>query len=311
MDTESHTHFRHVLVILSESYEGELERAVQYADACAKANFPIRVTLLKSFYKKFEGLKADDKNTPDDMGAFAKMQQEAIAKRYNQMTEYDHQLDIIISWRHPVIERITQLVKDQDIDLVIKAPDKVKKLTDVFTSTIEKFLVRDCLAAVWLVKSRQWDSHTEFLTCLDVDDDTDQNIQLNHHILSTGRWLSELYRAEHHTIDCFFGERVAIHANYNADTGFEKFQSIHKEHLHKLKDYAADYFIPIDQIHCVAGMPDDEIPNISRQLKAEMVIIGNNHDNLIKRTFGDTAIILSDNVPCDILVLKLSNLDES
>jgi nucleotide-binding universal stress UspA family protein len=100
-----------------------------------------------------------------------------------------------------------------------------------------------------------------------------------------------------------FPQRMPL---YNRRRGFKREASIKEKHIEKLKLYIGEYSLAEDNLHFEEGIPDDSLPNKAAALNAEVAVIGNNEDNYMDRLLGDTALALTEAMPCDILVLKPS-----
>jgi universal stress protein E len=211
--------FRHLLVILNKDLNSDiaLDRAITFAE-----KHDAKITIFKSFYKMLNKVNSGQSNAiPDDLSIFVRDQQRLISKQYNLLTDQDLTLNIVISWQDPASIAISHLLKDSKVDLIFKSPKTKRHIKELFSTGLDHFLIRDCNTPVWMVKPRFWDEKIEVLTCLDVDDESDSNSDLNYHILETGESIAALYDAELHIVDCYFGERVSMSFDYNQKTGFE------------------------------------------------------------------------------------------
>jgi universal stress protein E len=291
--------FKHILVILNEQLEVDnaLAQAVKFAEKNSA-----QLTIFNTLYKTID--KPDEK-VSDDLSLYVRDKQRIISERYNQLTQQDLSLNIIISWQVPPVKAIDNLINESNIDLIMKSPKPKLYFKDIFSTGLDHFLIRDCSVPIWLVKPRPWDDSIEVLACLDVDDESASNKTLNYQILETGIDIAALYEAELHLVDCYYGERASMSIDYDSKTGFRQIKSVKQEHQEKLTEYLKDFQSREYTMHIIEGIPDDSIPKKAKNLNAELTIIGNNKDsNIIDRTFGDTAKQLSDNMPCDILILK-------
>jgi len=299
VEMETSNKFKHILVVLNEeiSTDISLERAIKFAE---KNN--AQITVFRTLYQK---LGQSNEKIADDLSLYVLDQQRIVSERYNQLTQQDLSLNIIISWQEPPVKAISHIIKNTDINLIMKSPKPKQHFKDLFSTGLDHFLIRDCSVPIWMVKAHPWEESIEVLTCLDVEDDSASNRTLNYQILDVGQQMRGLYNAELHLIDCYYGERTSMTIDYDEKTGFKQIKTVKQEHHEMLKEYLKDYQTNDHIVHLIAGTPDDSIPREAKKLNAELTIIGNNKDsNIIDRTFGDTAKRLSDNMPCDILILK-------
>jgi nucleotide-binding universal stress UspA family protein len=276
-----------------------LERAVQLAD-----KYHGKVTVFKSYYKRLDHVN-ESTGIPDDLALFITEQQRIICEKVNKLTQNDLSLNIVISWKEPPEISIGHLIMQQDISLIIKSPCKKRLFIDYFSSTIDRFLIRDCDLPVWLVKSGYFSTELNILACLDVEDESENNQHLNHNILEASEQILPLLQSELHLIDCYCGESVAMDINYDHDSGFKVEVSEQQKHSQKMTHYINQHALNNDHVHINIGLPDHEILRTVNQIEARLTIIGNNKgDGILSRTFGDTTQLLTDNLPCDVLVIK-------
>jgi nucleotide-binding universal stress UspA family protein len=190
-------------------------------------------------------------------------------------------------------------------DVVFSLNSEQSFLNGLFQSSHEHYFVADCAIPVWIVKLRLWDNNIEVLACLDVDDESDINHQLNTDILQISEQLAKQLMGQLHVIDCFWGEVCSMSFEVDKSGRFKRLASVKTQHQSLIQNYIGQYSLPEQSLHIVEGTPDFAIPDKASQLNAELVVIGNNADQgIMDRLFGDTAINLVNNVECDILVIK-------
>lgn len=298
MKDQSDGCYKNLLVVIDPNNEQDLalERALQYADKSGA-----QITVFMSFFKSGKMAKLSSQEQSSFIEAHTNKVKETVSK----LTKITKDVSVIVSWQDSRAVAIKKIVDSNDFDLVVKCPSDVSTFSKLFSTGLDYYLVRGCKLPVWVVKEHVWDQKVEVLTCLDMNDNSKDNVALNHRILAAGDNIAKLINAELHVVDCYYGEIGSMITKYSNKSGFKKVSSIKERHLKKLKSYIDEYGISENAVHLTEGIPDEQIPRTAGKLKAELTIIGNNADsNFLDRAFGDTAKELTDNMPCDILVLK-------
>ena len=133
--------FRHLLVILNKDLNSDiaLDRAITFAE-----KHKAKITIFKSFYKVLNKVNSGQSSEiSDDLSIFVRDQQRLISKQYNQLTEQDLALNIIISWQDPASIAISHLLKDSEVDLIFKSPKTKRDIKEFFSTGLDHFLIRD------------------------------------------------------------------------------------------------------------------------------------------------------------------------
>lgn len=293
--------FKHILVVLD--YGQGITVPLARASLLCKL-FSAKMSVFFSFNKAIFSSKSSD--LPDDLGLLVKDQREAILKVLEEADYKAAVEDLIFSWKHKPSIAIAALIENTAIDLVLKAPHQQSDFKKLFRSGLDRYFVSDCPLPLWMVKPRTWDDNIEVLACVDMSDEDFDTHKLNKEILSVSDLLSSTMNAQMHVVDCYYGDIGSLRIDYNSRRGFKREASIKEKHIAKLKLYIGEYSLAEDNLHFEEGIPDDSLPNKAAALNAEVAVIGNNEDNYMDRLLGDTAVALTEAMPCDILVLKPS-----
>ncbi|MGQ8364248.1 universal stress protein [Glaciecola sp. 1036] len=295
--------FQHILVVLdaSEDFAIPLTRASQM---CKLMDAKMSVLI-----SCFAVLSVKNKSAlNDDLGDMVDQLREDVKEQLEQLKTVELLDKTFLSWQEKTSLATQRLIEDRKFDLVIKAPVQQGEFKKLFRSGLDKYFVSDCPLPVWMIKPREWDQDIQVMACIDMADKAHENVLMNKHILSISDRLTGLLGGHMHVTDCFYGEIGSMRVDYNSKRGFKRQASVKEQHLEQLKSYIHDYSLMDDQLHFEEGIPDDVIPSRAAALGAELVVIGNNEDsNIFDRIMGDTAVTLTQAMPCDILILKLNN----
>jgi len=207
-------------------------------------------------------------------------------------------------------------------DLVIKIPDARDWLDRLFGSD-DMHLLRKCPCPIWLIKPKAPKSYRRILAAVDVDDsyphaEVESQHILNRQILEIASSLALSDFAELHVAHVWeaVGEGVMRGALMNTpedkvvayvekvrkhrQAGLEKL--VH-EVSDKLNQDAMNYLKP--ETHLVKGKARKEIPVLTNQIEADLVVMGT-----VARTgipgfiMGNTAETILDHIDCSVLAIK-------
>jgi universal stress protein E len=190
-------------------------------------------------------------------------------------------------------------------DVIVKMHSGQRFFEGFFKDKLEQYLISSSTYPIWIVKPHVWDETIQVLACLDLDDDTPANHQLNTRILASGDSMARQLSGDLHVIDCFFGEVCSMSFEQEDSGEFKRTTSVKLQHQQLIDAYVADYSVADNGVHLIAGTPDFAIPDLVSELHAELVVIGNNVDRgILAKLFGDTALSLVKDIVCDVLVVK-------
>ncbi|WP_290620268.1 MULTISPECIES: universal stress protein [unclassified Arsukibacterium] len=212
---------------------------------------------------------------------------------------------IEICWQQPARKRIEQLLADSDISLIIKRLQPKRSLLSWLVPDLEHYFISDCTLPVWLVKQACANTELSILACLDLDNSSSQQHNLNNSILTIGEQIVQQHSQHLHVLNCYQADDYSISLPYDSNHGFAPLPDIQQQHSAKLSPYLAKYQLTTEAVHLSEGLPDDEIPKAVQNYQCQLAIIGNSHTHHFSSVlFGDTAHYLSRHTPCDVLVVK-------
>ncbi|GAB2681823.1 hypothetical protein Q4574_16255 [Aliiglaciecola sp. 3_MG-2023] len=292
--------FNHILVVLQANEDPSipLARATRLCKAYT-GKMSVFVSLHELFYPKANF------NLADNLQEIVDEQQDSITKILAKWDATEYVEDIFLSWQQKPSKAIEKLLSQETFNLVIKAPYLQSDFKRLFLSGLDHYFVANCPLPIWMVKPRLWDKQFEVLACVDIKDDDFDNHLLNRKILGVSDSLAHTIGGQMHVIDCYDGEIGSLHIDFNKERGFKREATLKQKHQEKLKLYIQEYSLAEDVLHSVEGIPDEAVPEKAAILNAEVAVIGNNEDkHFFDKMFGDTAMALTEAMPCDILILK-------
>lgn len=223
----------------------------------------------------------------------------------------------------PFLEVVREVLRCE-YDLVIKPTEAHDWLDRLFNSD-DMHLLRKCPCPVWLIKPEAPETCRRILAAVDAGDDYPQaelrtRYALNQQVLEMAGSLALSEFAELHIVHAWdaIGENLmrtrAPFMSGTEDKITRYVEQVRKRHQHNLEalmremthrlgQNAIDYLKP--QIHLIKGSARKEVPALSRQLEADLIVMGT-----VARTgipgfiMGNTAESILNQIDCSVLAIK-------
>lgn len=208
-------------------------------------------------------------------------------------------------------------------DLVIKCPESPDWL-DRFFSGDDMHLLRKCPCPVWMVRPEAKISYHRILAAVDVDDNHPADQLQTRHALNTmimelAGSLAVSEFAELHVVNVWdaFGESSLRNGMFMQRPGSEVdnyVEQVRRHHAQLLDTLinevtatlgqdAIDYINP--QLHMPKGIARKEIPELTRLLEADCIIMGTVACTGVPGLFmGNTAETILEQLDCPVLAVK-------
>lgn len=227
------------------------------------------------------------------------------------------------------LEIIREVLRNKH-DLVVKMTDTTDWLGQLFSSD-DMHLLRKCPCPVWLVKPNAPKTCRRILAAVDVSNDCTASElmtrqELNQRILQAAISLALSEFGRLHIVHVWdaIGENLLrtrralfMNATYDEITQYiEQVKIQHQKNLnflmHEMTDRLGkstmDYLRP--QLHLIKGSARKEVPVLSKQLEADLIIMGT-----VARTgipgfiMGNTAEAILNHINCSVLAIKPPGFD--
>lgn len=212
-----------------------------------------------------------------------------------------------VEWCRDIHEAIEEVVNELQPDLVIKRISAEHLSINPFALPIDRYLLRYCNAPLLLVKHSNWTTFP-VLAAVDVQAEDEQHIALNKAIIESADFMSHLSGSELHT--------VSVHTIYSLSAAIDvpniDINSINANsadyHQQKLDKLVGEYKVNATKNHVIGGLPEHEIPNMTKQIDAQLVVIGTVTRKGIAAAFmGNTVESVLAELNCEVLALKPKN----
>jgi len=242
----------------------------------------------------------------------------AIVEPYRQRIEIETKVLV----GTPFLEIIREVLRNGR-DLVIKMAEQYDWLDRWFGSD-DMHLLRKCPCPVWLIKPQAPKSYRRILAAVDVDDayppqERETRHALNRKILEMAASLALAEFAELHIGSAWdaIGESAMRHGVFVGRPEEEVIAYVgqvrrqHETNLDALMREVAtyvgrdtlDYLKP--RTHLIKGGPRKEIPALSKQIEADLVVMGTVARTGVPGFFmGNTAETILDQLECSVLAIK-------
>ncbi|MGF1477482.1 MAG: universal stress protein [Geminicoccaceae bacterium] len=211
-------------------------------------------------------------------------------------------------------ERVIQMVREQNIDLVAKEPEGEGGSSYLFGS-LDRALMRACPCATWFDKPHEDHNYKRVMAAVDIGDYSDAD--LNRAILNIALGQADCEGAELHVVNAWRlrGEstlRSSAFAHVDEDElnrFLDKERSTRIERLDKLVEPCRDQGVEITE-HVIHGMPARAIVALANDIEAELVVLGMRaRKGVLSMMRGNTAETVMGAIDSSLLVVKAANFD--
>jgi universal stress protein E len=214
------------------------------------------------------------------------------------------------TWDHPIHEGIVRHAIATGAQIVFKDTHHHSALERAFLSNSEWNLIRACPVGLWLVKPVSFPARPVFVAAIDPMNEHDKPATLDDEILALCGIMEDVVGADVHVFHGYDPRMAVATATANAyipvslplDQIEEEMRAQHEKRFRELTDY---HGVDRDKTHLISGLTHEELPALSRELNASVVVMGAVARNRLKRLFiGATAERTLEHLPCDLLIVK-------
>ena len=247
-------------------------------------------------------------------------QQERQSMRQVVMAQHKEWLDDIVTqysdiliqshvvWHNRPFQAAIDQIKLQSHDLLVKSTHNHDKLKSIIFTPTDWHLLRKSPCDVLLVKEHDWPVNGTIATAVNSVSEDSDHINLNHKVLQHAVDMAKVINANVKVINAYPGTpmNIAIEVPEFDTTGYN--ESVKNHHKDKTIELAQQF--NIDPEHCIVneGLAEEVIPRVTKDLDAELVIIGTiGRTGLSAAFIGNTAEHIIDSINCDLLAVKPEN----
>ncbi|AAX88497.1 universal stress protein E [Haemophilus influenzae 86-028NP] len=307
--------FKNILVVLNPSNEKQyaLARAVRLVEE-QKNETKVKITALLSVYDlsyEMSALLSSEERS--------EMHQQVIEKHRHVVQYYldkyanpEIELQSHIVWNSNEADAINEEVENNNYDLVVKYTKDEEKLTSLIFTPIDWQLLRKCPIPVLMVRDGDWKHQRRILVAVNVSGEQEYQDEFNQELVETGISLAEnLNRGNVHLVAAYPSAPInmAIDLPEFNTSGYEN--GIRGQHLINMKALRQKFGIDEDHTHVREGFPEEVIPEVAKEIEAELVILGTvGRTGLSAALLGNTAEHVISKLSCNLLGIKPSKKDD-
>ena len=298
---------KRILVVISGRHAEHpaLERALKFAEFN-----DVHIHLFNSIYEPV--MELTDVLSSEHR---KEMKSQYMADRYLYMDTLADDLDkkkiscsVNVAWHRELHEAIEDIVEELEPDLVIKRISADSSNINPFAMPVDRHLLRYCKAPLLLIRDSHWVKNP-ILAAIDPTASDKKHIALNHDILEYSKMLAHITETQLHSVNTF--ETPSMGPTMDVGWANIDFDSIKVEtsnaHKNKMETLLKEHDLFINPYHVIEGRADLAIPNIAKEIDAQLLILGTvGRTGLSGAFIGNTAEHILANMSCDILTLKPS-----
>ena len=213
-------------------------------------------------------------------------------------------------WDYPLHDGIVRKTLELEANLVIKDTHYHSVLKRSIFSNTDWSLIRNCPAALWLVKPRSSGQKPCFIAAVDPLHERDKPADLDRKILRSAREHSTALTGELHVFHAF---DIAAALAVSTDSMTmpialpvrEYTDAMRTQHTAAMEELCKEFEIPKDKVHVHQGGTRELLMTLTEQLRADVVVMGAVSRSGLKGLFlGNTAEDVLDRLHCDLLIVK-------
>ncbi|EGV05351.1 universal stress family protein [Haemophilus pittmaniae HK 85] len=303
--------FNNILVVLNPDNEKQyaLARAVRLARE-QKHDDKIKITVLLTVYDLSYEMSAllSSEERQEMHNTAIEQQRQAVQFYLDKYAEPDIEFDSHIVWNSNEADAIREEVENNQYDLVVKYTKDEESFTSLIFTPVDWQLLRKCPVPVLMVRDGDWKHQRRILIAVNVSGEQEYQNEFNLELVETGMSLAEnLNRGNVHLVSAYpvAPINMAIDLPEFNTSGYEN--GIRGQHLINMKALRQQFCIDEDHTHVREGFPEDVIPQVAKEIEAELVILGTvGRTGLSAALLGNTAEHVINKLSCNLLAIKPS-----
>ncbi len=230
----------------------------------------------------------DNKEQVHDLISFAK--NEGVAINHIKREESDQ------------ILALKKQLEENKYDLIVADHQKDESRVWPFNNAEHSHLLNVSDTSVLFVGHHKWLKNGNVITAIETQEDTKSHRTFNNEIIEKSNDFAKLLMSDIHLFDCYLESCSVAFQEVSPNTEFQN-------HLKSLTSLVKAYHFEDKFLHVEEGLADDVIPSQASKYNANVVVMGcGEHKGLLSKIKGHTIDYVLDNLECDLLALKQSNL---
>ena len=303
--------FNNILVVLNPENDKQyaLARAVRLVKE-QKSEVPVKITVFLAAYDlsyEISALLSAEEREEMHRGVIAQRQKEIqpyLEKYADPMIEFRP----IVVWSSNEAEAISAEVEKNNYDLVVKYTKEEESLTSLIFTPMDWQLLRKCPTPMLVVRDGDWKHQRRILVAVNVSGDEDYHETLNKSLVSLSIDLADnLERGNIHLVSAYPPTPINMAIDLPEFHTSEYTNGIRGQYLINMKALRQSFGIDEDHTHVREGFPEEVIPEVAKEIEAELVILGTvGRTGLSAALLGNTAEHVISKLSCNLLAIKPS-----
>lgn len=304
--------FKKILVVLEPNKEKQyaLERAVRLVkeqNNPEQVEITVFMTVYDVAYEMSELLSSDEGHSMKESIIQQRYQEiEPLLKPYN-----DPRLtfNMCVLWHSNEADAISELVANDNFDLVVKYTNAQDEGLSALIFTPQDWqLLRKCETPIMMVRNNQWKHQRRILVAVNVGDEEESQVSFNHELVELGMHLADtLERGNVHLVSAYPPSAINLPIDMPEFSSQENTNEEFQRHHQQMTTLREAFEIDEDHIHLLEGFPEEVIPEVAKNLEAEIVVLGTvGRQGLVAALLGNTAEHVISKLHCNLLTIKPS-----
>ena len=167
-------------------------------------------------------------------------------------------------------------------------------------------LLRRCPTPILMVRDGDWKHQRRILVAVNVSGDEDYHENFNRTLVSLSIDLADnLERGNIHLVSAYPPTPVNMAIDLPEFHTSEYTNGIRGQYLINMKALRQQFGIDEDHTHVREGFPEEVIPEVAKELEAELVVLGTvGRTGLSAALLGNTAEHVISKLSCNLLAIK-------
>lgn len=303
--------FNNILVVLNPENEKQyaLARAVRLVKE-QKSEQKIHITVFLAVYDlsyEMSALLSSEEREEMHRGVITQRTQ-LIQPYLEKYADPNIEFTPLVIWHSNEAEAIAAEVEKNAYDLVVKYTKEEESITSLIFTPMDWQLLRKCPTPLLMVRDGDWKHQRRILIAVNTsDDDEDRNhSMINQQLVALGIDLaSNLERGNVHLVTAYPPTPVNMAIDLPEFNGGEYEKNIRGQYLINMKALRQQFGIDEDHTHVKEGFPEEVIPEVAKELEAELVVLGTiGRTGLSAAFLGNTAEHVINRLSCNLLAIK-------
>ncbi|EEX50248.1 universal stress family protein [Pasteurella dagmatis ATCC 43325] len=308
--------FNNILVVLNPENEKQyaLARAVRLVKE-QKSEQKIHITVFLAVYDlsyEMSALLSSEEREEMHRGVITQRTQ-LIQPYLEKYADPNIEFTPLVIWHSNEAEAIAAEVEKNAYDLVVKYTKEEESITSLIFTPMDWQLLRKCPTPLLMVRDGDWKHQRRILIAVNTsDDDEDRNhSMINQQLVALGIDLaSNLERGNVHLVTAYPPTPVNMAIDLPEFNGGEYEKNIRGQYLINMKALRQQFGIDEDHTHVKEGFPEEVIPEVAKELEAELVVLGTiGRTGLSAAFLGNTAEHVINRLSCNLLAIKPQKQD--